>query len=185
MLGEVVKELRRKKQMTLQNLSDASGLSIALLSQLENDQANPTLSTLRKVADALGMSVFALLAQEDVGHGSVKVEKATDRRAFTAPRFNTVFEVISLSYPSNRMQALKVDIDSGMNTCDEPMAHGTWNDEEWAFVLEGEVLLEVGREQHRLQVGDCAHFHPVLPHRFTNIGKTKASVISVISPPSY
>ncbi|MGI6359194.1 MAG: helix-turn-helix domain-containing protein [Bacillota bacterium] len=185
MLGEVVKEMRRKKQMTLQNLSEASGLSIALLSQLENDQANPTLSTLRKVAEALGMSVFALLAQEEIGHGSVKVERNISRRAFTAPRFNTVFEILSLSYSSNRMQALMADIEPGMSTCDEPMAHGTWNDEEWAIVLEGEVQLEVGRERHHMQVGDCAHFHPVLPHRFTNIGRTKASIVSVISPPSY
>ena len=184
MLGEAIKELRKVKQLTLQNLSDITGLSVAFLSQLENDQANPTLSTLRKLGSALGTSVFALLAQGEDGAGFVKVDE-NHRRLFTAPRGDTTFEQLSASMPSNRLQVLRSVMEPGTETCDEPMAHGTWNDEEWTVVLEGEILLEVGREEHHLKAGDCVHFHPVLPHRYRNIGATKAVVIAVVSPPSY
>ena len=186
MLGETIKQLRREKQMTLQNLADTTGLSVPFLSQLENDQANPTLSTLRKVAKALEVSMFALLAQvEQEGGGAVKVERNRPRLSFTPPKGTIVFEMLSVSFPSARMQSLRTDIEPGMSTCDEPMAHGTWNDEEWATVLEGEVLLEVGRDKYHLKAGDCVHFHPVLPHRYTNVGDCITSLVVVMAPPSY
>lgn len=185
LLGETVRRLRREEQMTLQNLADATGLSAAILSQLENDQGNPTLSTLRKIAKALGTSIFALLADVDEAESCVKVERNEAARAFSDPRFNTVFELLSVGYRSNRLQALRAEIEPGMSTCDEPMAHGTWDDEEWTIVLEGEVLLEVGSESHHLRTGDCVHFHPVLAHRYSNIGTCKATVVSVVCPPSF
>lgn len=184
MLGQTIKELRKVRQLTLQNLAEATGLSVAFLSQLENDQANPTLSTLRKVSSALGTSMFALLAQGEDGAGFVKVDDSL-RRRFSAPRGDAVFEQLSVSMASNRLQVLRSALEPGTETCDEPMAHGTWNDEEWTIVLEGEIVLEVGREEHQLTVGDCVHFHPVLPHRYRNTGTTRAVVIAVVSPPSY
>jgi transcriptional regulator with XRE-family HTH domain len=184
MLGETIKELRKAKQLTLQNVADMTGLSVAFLSQVENDQANPTLSTLRKLSAALGTSVFALLAHGEGGDGFVKVDE-TRRKSFTLPRGDAVFEQLSVSMPSNRLQVLRCVLEPGNATCDEPMPHGTWNGEEWAIVLEGEVIFEVGQEQHRLVAGDCVHFHPVLPHRYQNVGTTRAVVVAVVSPPSY
>ena len=184
MLGETIKELRKVKQLTLQNLSDMTGLSVAFLSQLENDQANPTLSTLRKLSAALGTSVFALLAQGEDGEGFVRVDESR-RKSFTAPRGDAVYEQLSVSMTSNRLQVLRCTMEPGTMTCDEPMPHGTWNGEEWAIVLEGEVILEVGQEQHQLATGECVHFHPVLPHRYRNVGDTRAVIIAVVSPPSY
>lgn len=184
MLGETIKELRREKQLTLQNLSDLTGLSVAFLSQLENDQANPTLASLRKVAAALGTSMFALLAQAENGAACIKIDR-DQPRAFSDPRFNVVFELLSTAYHSNKLQALLTNMEPGTSTCDERLGHGTWNDEEWALVLEGEVRLEVGKEEHILKAGDCVHFHPVLPHRYSNVGSTRASLVAVMCPPTY
>lgn len=185
MLGETVRRLRRERQMTLQNLADATGLSAAILSQLENDQGNPTLSTLRKIAKALNTSIFALLADADEAETCVKVERNQAFRAFSDPRFNTTFALLSVGYRSNRLQALRAAIEPGMSTCDEPMAHGTWDDEEWTIVLEGEVLLEVGNERHHLQAGDSVHFHPALAHRYLNTGTSKATLVAIVCPPSF
>jgi len=101
------------------------------------------------------------------------------------PRGVAVFEQLCMSMTSNRLQGLRCVMEPGTGTCDEPMPHGTWNSEEWAIVLEGEVLLEVGQEQHRLVEGDCVHFRPALPHMFQNVGTTRAVVLAVVSPPSY
>ncbi len=185
LLGETVRRLRREQQMTLQNLADATGLSAAILSQLENDQGNPTLLTLRKIAKALDTSIFALLADVDEAESCVKVERKQAARTFSDPRFNTVFELLSVGYRSNRLQSLRADIEPGMSTCDEPMAHGTWDDEEWTIVLDGEVLLEIGNERHELTTGDCVHFHPALAHRYSNTGVCKATLVSVVCPPSF
>ena len=188
MLGETIKQLRRERQMTLQNLADTTGMSVPFLSQLENDQANPTLSTLRKVARGLDASIFALLAQvEQSGGGAVKIERTRPRLSLTLPRMNSglVFEMLTAGFHSTRMQALRVELEPGVSTCDEPMAHGTWNDEEWATVVEGEVVLEVGQDKYHLKVGDCIHFHPVLPHRYTNMGEAVALLVAVMSPPTY
>ena len=183
-LGETVRHLRRTKRLTLQSLSDLTGLSTAFLSQVENDQANPTLSSLRKIAGALGVSIFAILAQGELGTTCTRIPR-DGRRSFAAPGFKTTYELLSGSLPDAKLQSVLTVLEPGMETCDEPMAHGTWEAEEWVMVLEGVVTIEVGSERYELAAGDAAHFRPAVPHKFRNVGREVARLLSVMSPPSF
>ncbi len=184
MLGATIRGLRRRRMLTLQKLSDLTGLSVGFLSQLENNQANPTLSTLRKVSAVLGTSVFALLAHEEASEGFLKI--AVDgRRCFVASRGKATFEQLSGVMENGKLQALRCVLEPGVDTCEEPMPHGTWNDEEWAIVLKGEVFLEIGLERHKLCQDECVHFRPALPHRYCNTGTKRAVILAVMSPPNY
>ncbi|MEW6546048.1 MAG: cupin domain-containing protein [Bacillota bacterium] len=185
MLGDVVRQLRRAKGLTLQQVSELTGLSAAFISQVENNQANPTLSSLRKIASAVGTSVFALLAQGELGEAACVRIPRDHRRSFVAPGFNTTFELASASHPGAKIQAVWVELEPGMETCDEPMCHGPWDAEEWALVIEGEVDLEAGTEGCRLQAGDAVHFRPAVPHKYRNTGKTRARFICIMCPPTF
>lgn len=185
MLGEVLRQLRRQRGLTLQDLSRLSGLSTAFLSQVENDQANPTLSSLRKIAQALGTSIFALLAQGEQGTAVCTIIRKDQRRSFRAPEFNTVFQLASSHVPGLRLQAVWVELDPGTETCDQRVAHGAWEAEEWTWVLEGEVELEVGTETYLLGPEDSVHFRPAVPHKYRNVGEGRARFICVMYPPTF
>ena len=161
-----------------------TGLSTAFLSQVENDQANPTLSSVRKIANALGTSTFALLAQGEPEGASVSV-RADGRRRFVAPGLNGSFGIASATYPDPKVQCVIVDLDPDTDTCEEAMAHGPWEAEEWSFVIQGQVELEVGQEKHSLGPGDSVHFRPAIPHKYCNRGKSRVRLICVMAPPSF
>jgi transcriptional regulator with XRE-family HTH domain len=184
LLGEVIRQIRRSKDLTLQQVAERSGLSTAFLSQVENDQANPTLASVRRIAAALGTSTFALLAQGEAEGASVFIARDR-RRTFVHPGLNGSFSIATATYSEGRMQTVVVDLAPKMATCDEAMAHGLWESEEWAMLVQGEVELEVGSERHVLRPGDAVHFRPAIPHRYVNRGGAPASLICVMSPPSF
>lgn len=180
-----MRQLRRQRGLTLQDLSRLSGLSPAFLSQVENDQANPTLSSLRKIAQSLGTSIFALLAQGELSAPACTVIRRDQRRSFQAPEFTTTFELASWSGPGVRLQVVWVELAPGMGTCDQPIAHGAWEAEEWTWVLEGRVELEVGTESYLLEAEDAVHFRPAVPHKYRNAGNGRARLICAMCPPTF
>jgi transcriptional regulator with XRE-family HTH domain len=78
--GERLKSLRRAKGWTQMQVAVAAGLSLSIVSQLEQqDYDNPTLATMRKLASALGCSLDDL-GREDVGEEAPEVPPAGKRR---------------------------------------------------------------------------------------------------------
>lgn len=55
--GTIIKERRAVLNLTQQDLADYTGLSLRLIKSIEADQGNPTLSTMEKIADILGMEI--------------------------------------------------------------------------------------------------------------------------------
>lgn len=184
MLGEVIRQIRRSKDLTLHQVAERSGLSTAFLSQVENDQANPTLSSVRRLAAALGTSTFALLAQGEAEGASTFIARDR-RRTFMPPGLNGSFSIATATYSEGRLQTVVVELQPNMATCDEAMAHGLWESEEWAMLISGQVELEVGKERHLLSPGDAVHFRPAIPHRYVNRGSCPATLICVMAPPSF
>jgi len=184
LLGEVIRQLRRSKELTLQQVSERTGLSTAFLSQVENDQANPTLSSVRRIATALGTSTFALLAQGEPEGASVCIPRER-RRAYVTPGLNGVFSIATAPYPEGKLQTVVVELEPHMATCEEAMAHGPWDAEEWAMLVEGQAELEVGNERHTLRPGDSVHFRPAIPHKYVNIGNAPVTLVCVMSPPTF
>ena len=60
MLGRKLRSLRQARDLSLKSLAEEAGISIALLSQVERDQVDPSLDTLRKLARALNVPLFSL-----------------------------------------------------------------------------------------------------------------------------
>ena len=71
--------------MTLKDLSEATGLSQAFLSEVENGKANPTIDTLRRLSKGLGVSLFDILSEEE---NFVDIVRARERRVVNSPEYN-------------------------------------------------------------------------------------------------
>jgi len=185
LFGDVIRQLRKAKGLTLQQVADITGLSVAFISQVENEQANPTLSSLRKIAAVLGTSVFALLAQGELREAACTHVSLDRRIKMNAPGWNPTYELISAAYAGTKLQSFYLELEPGQETCSEPTPHGTWESEEWVLVTEGTVELLAGNERQEMTTGESVHFHCAVPHKYRNKGQSRAHLITVMCPPSF
>ena len=63
MLGDQIRSIRKRQEITLKELAEKTGLSIGYISQIERNLTDPSLSTLRKISGALGVPTYLFLGQ--------------------------------------------------------------------------------------------------------------------------
>lgn len=160
-------------------LADKAGVSESFLSQVERGAANPSVASLRRLAEGIGISVGALF--EDRGGGGSLV-RVSERPRLTHPQRK--WEDFLLTPPSStRLQVILSMIEPGEGSGDEPYAHDS--DEECVVVLKGSLEFAVGDERYLLEEGDSLVFESRIPHWNRNPGPSKAEVLWITTPPSY
>ncbi len=178
-VGERLRAIRRLRRCTLRTVAERSGLSESFLSQVERGRSNASIASLRRIADALGVSVADLF--EPTGPPRPRVLRREDRPALT---FGVLGRKLLLTpKPLHHLEVFVGELDPGGSTGTEPYAHG--DSEELFVVLAGTVQLELGGELHELERGDSIDYRSSTPHRISNVGDELAEVMWIISPPSY
>lgn len=167
--------------MSLKELADAAGVSESFVSQIERGVANPSVASLRRLAEALDTSVGALFEGSTSNDAGFLVRKA-DRPKLVHPKRGWEDTLIS-SRLAKRLQIIHSSIEPGGGTGDEPYTHDS--DEECVIVLSGRLEVTVAGEAHLLEQGDSLTFESRLPHSNVNPGPERAEVMWVITPPSY
>jgi transcriptional regulator with XRE-family HTH domain len=175
-VADSLRVLRKDRQMSLDQLASASGVSRAALSQIEGARTNPTLSVLWKIAVGLGVPFHKLLAAESSNKPQVL-------RAGDAPPMRNKDGRMqsSLLSPAGANQALDVYdlkfLPKGLHRS-EPHAAGTT---ETLIVLTGALRVVVGDESHELAPGDSIFFHADVLHHYENRSSRETRCIDIIS----
>lgn len=178
-VGERLRTLRRFRRCTLQTVAARSGLSESFLSQVERGRSNASIASLRRIADALGVTMADLF--EPNGMPRPRVLKRDDRPAL---QFGILGRKSLLTpRPLHHLEVFQGELEVGGSTGEEPYAHG--DSEELFLVLSGTVQLELGGELFELEPGDSIDYRSSTPHRAVNTGQERAEVLWIISPPSY
>lgn len=178
-VGRRLREIRRLRRATLRTVAERSGLSESFLSQVERGRSNASIASLRRIADALRVSVSDLF--EPNGPPQPRVLRRDDRPALS---FGILGRKLLLTpKPLHNLEVFVGELDPGGSTGAEPYSHG--DSEELFVVLNGTVQLELGGELHELEPGDSIDYRSSIPHRISNVGKELAEVMWIISPPSY
>ena len=178
-VGERLRAIRRMRRCTLREVADRSGLSESFLSQVERGISNASIASLRRIADALRVTVADLF--EPTGPPRPRVLRSDDRPALT---FGILGRKLLLTpKPLHQLEVFVGELQPGGSTGAEPYAHG--DSEELFVVLTGTVQLELGGELHELEPGDSIDYRSSTPHRVSNVGEELAEVMWIISPPSY
>jgi len=178
MLGEKIRLKRIEKAMSLKDLAEASGLTSGFISQIERDLAEPSITSLRKVAEALEVAVFHFFIEE---MNENPVVRKHERQPIQFPGSKVSYELLSPDL-NRQMETFLGKLEPGGVTCDEPMAHAG---EEVIFVLEGEMLIRIGNTTYNLSEGDTIYYYANIPHQIENPGKHLLSFISTITPPRF
>jgi len=178
-VGERLRELRRIRRATLRQIADRSGLSERFLSQVERGRSSASIASLRKIAEALGVSMADLF--EPGGVPGPRVLRRDERPALS---FGILGRKLLLTpKPLHHLEVFAGELEVGGSTGEQPYAHG--DSEELFVVISGSVQLELDGELFDLETGDSIDYRSSTPHRVTNTGQELAEVMWIISPPSY
>ncbi|MBB5351713.1 transcriptional regulator with XRE-family HTH domain [Haloferula luteola] len=148
----VIRNLRKQAGLTLQQVSDQSGLSVASLSKLERNQNLIELPTLHRLARVFGLSASDLLSL---------AESATAHRKKVTRYQSGPFNFEKLAFQG--VELFHATARAG-DSLQHPEAHG--DEHEICWVRKGRVHIAFSHEQHTLAAGDALKFDAVLPHTY-------------------
>lgn len=177
-VGPRIRALRDAMGLSLRDLSERSGVSAQMLSQVERGETSPTLAVAAKIAGGLELTLSQLLRLDEGEH--VAVSRAGGRRRNT--RGGHSFEELTPPLPGQRADVSVHVLGPGATTggrTDPPMHEP--GSRETAVALAGTLALVVDGTRYELQEGDSVTFDADLPHHFENDGEEPTRFIAVIA----
>ncbi len=174
-LGRTVLKLRKASNMSLSDLSDQSGVAKSIISQIERNETNPTLSTIWRLAQALDVSIERVLRDSDdepfiekSARGETPLLVSEDGRCRLA--------IIGWIKTVEWLQWYSFSADPGGVLASEPHQPGSI---ECLSVLEGELEVEVGGAIDTAGPGDTLRYRCDRPHVIRNLGRKPAQATMV------
>jgi transcriptional regulator with XRE-family HTH domain len=182
-IGDQIRQLRKAKGLTLQDLASRIGMSIGYVSQLERNRSTLSVASLMRISEALGVTINwffrpnASTAPEERDF----IVRAGNRRRMSYPGLGITDELMSPDL-NGPLEMLFCRLDPGAGSGEEPYSHvGA----EAGFLLSGTLELWIGERCFQLAAGDSFSFKSSEQHRYRNPGAAPTEIVWVITPPSY
>ena len=169
-LGDRVKELRRKKGWTLDELSEACGVSRSMLSQIERNGVNPTVAVALRIAKAFGIALGSLVDAPAVAP-RIEVVRADDRSTHFRSDKDCRIRTLSPLHLEKDVEFYEIRLRTGGALRSAPHYSGT---REILTVHEGSLRVSSGGGTQDLGPGDSAHYPADVSHEIVNTGKREA-----------
>jgi quercetin dioxygenase-like cupin family protein len=179
-IGATIRALRQERGLSLRELSRLTGFSISFLSLVERGRSSLALTSLHKVATALGTNVASFFPA--VGRARDATVPHVSRVSGGAGQLSTgsqrTYRILSGRSFSRVLEPLLVTVEPS-ETIEEPYAHAG---EEFAYILSGELLFVIDGVDHRLGPGDSIHFKSTVPHSIHNDTDVPVEAVWVLTP---
>jgi len=173
-IGLKVFSLRKRMGLSLQQLGERSDVSAAAIHKIEQGGMVPTITTLLKIAGALGRPV-SYFVEEDIGRDDVAVltPPDEDRPVYTSHKGITLNSVTG-PYGRFLLAGARATVAPGANSGRKPMQHPG---EELVHVIEGLLEFTVTGQLYQVGIGSTLHFRGDQPHTWRNPGTTEARAV--------
>ena len=181
-IGKRMRDLRKAKGLTLKQLAAETGLSVGYLSQLERQDADPSITALNVIGKALGVGINWFFPDpEELNNPEASIVVRADKRR--SLRFSSGLrdELLSPSL-AGKLELILTTFEPGASSGDELYSHAG---EEAGYITEGQLELTIDDQVILLDPGDAFHFESSKPHRYHNPGKIKTVLVWVMTPPHY
>ncbi len=181
-IGGKIRELREKQHYTLQDLSAKTGLSKALLSQIENNRVIPPIATLLRLAKALNVSL-SYFFQDEVRGESIYITRVNerirvDRRSHHREgEVDYVYEALETKKHDKHMEPFYVEFPP-LET--HEMVFTSHDGEEFVYVMEGTLEFRTADRVEQLNPGDCVYFDSSQSHSFRSLSEKPAKAIVMV-----
>lgn len=177
-LGERVRALRRERGLPQRQLAEKAELTPSLVSQIESGRLTPSLNTLRRLADALGVAVGALFDGQPAG--SVVITRRKDCPVVSFDGSSERWTVLGAGLFQGKIRGVISTLPGksrGVATDKVVIKPGQMK---LFYVLDGKVALHYNGERHALETGDSALLDGGAPHGWENLGNRQARALWVI-----
>lgn len=175
-IGKKIQAYRQATQTTIRDLAEKTGLSTAIISQLERNIGNPSLSVLTAIADAIGMKVAELLAEElDVN--SLVLRKKDRQQTYNPDDKYMFFNMLTPGSMNADISMILVHCEPHSETYGgEFHAHTT---EEVVYVLSGNTNIVFESTQFKIFEGDTVRIPPNYKHRYINDSDSAVELLTI------
>lgn len=158
-VGERIRLLRTSQNRTLQEVADSCGLSKSMISKIENDKTVPSVATLVKIAQTLGTNISQLLENNGWDKTIVTTRKEAEGKLIKTEKGYMIFPYAS-EFHEKKMQPFLFVAYKG-----EVIPHRLSHEgEEFVFVVEGSMKMQVGETEYILKTGDSLYFNAMQKH---------------------
>lgn len=179
-LGIRLQEVRNKKGLSQRELAKRVGVTNSTISLIEQNKVSPSISSLKKVLDGIPISLADFF--------TVDLDKNNDSPFYSKDELldvgngNIHYFLIGQNKPQRQMCILREVMPPGSDTGKEMLHH---EGEEGGVIIQGEIELTVDNQIRVLGPGDAYYFESKTPHRFRNVGKTEAIIVSANTPATF
>jgi transcriptional regulator with XRE-family HTH domain len=174
-LGGVMRRLREDRGLTLRAVAERSGFSASFLSQVENDQASPSISSMERIAAALGVTLgeFFQTAERE---NPATIVRASARHTLYSQWSRARLESLAGGDLNGRLQPVLVTMKPGGSSGKRPYPAPF---EEFALVLSGSVVLTTDDSEQVLCVGDAVTIRAGALRRWHNPTQEPTQIVVV------
>ncbi|CAH2030408.1 helix-turn-helix domain-containing protein [Trichlorobacter ammonificans] len=182
-IGEKIRAQRQLRRLTLQELSDLTGLSKPLLSQIENEQVVPPLATLLKISRGLKVDIHFFF-EDETNRQKLVVTRGEElrpdlqRQAVNAAVRPYTYHSLAQGMRHKNMEPFLVEVEN--TTWDDKLFFRHDGEEEFLYVADGAINFHYGSEVYHLKAGDSAYYDSSQPHGLVAVGETKARIVAVL-----
>jgi transcriptional regulator with XRE-family HTH domain/KaiC/GvpD/RAD55 family RecA-like ATPase len=182
-LGDKIRTLRKKAGMTQKELAERVGLTPSFISQVEKSLISPSLDSLLKLSEKLNTQPVYFLTEGESGPLQKMVIKPAERQDVRLPALKGLdikLQLLVSDVLNRRMEPYLLTMKEGAAIDGHFYGH---KGDEFAYVIEGELEVEIQDEKQILRQGDSLYIGSTFPSKWSNIGKGEAILLWVLSPP--
>ncbi len=179
-LGKTIQRLRAAGNLSLGDLSEMSGVAKSMISQIEKNESNPTIGTLSRLSQALGISVETVLSGPEGSENLV--EHATQQDIPLIKSEDGLCELRIIGWIETVQWVQWYDFKAAIGGRLESSAHPAGSVENLS-ILQGQVKVTVGDESWTAKAGETLRYRADQDHTLENIGKTAlhASMVNILA----
>ncbi len=175
-IGDKIKELRLQCGFTQEELANRCELTKGYISQLENDLTSPSIATLIDILFALGTTLKDFFSEQEeakiVFTENDFIEKRTEQ---------SLANWLVPNAQKNMMEPMLIKLNPNSKT-EEDVPH---EGEEFGYVLEGEIVVCLGKKRHKCKKGESFYFTSDKSHYVINTSKSVSKFLWISTPPTF
>jgi|LGOV01.1.fsa_nt_gb transcriptional regulator with XRE-family HTH domain len=174
-VNKKIREIRKNKKITLKEMSKLTGLSVSFISQVERGESSLTVTSLKKIADALAISMQELFEVDD---NDMYIRNKDNQILWNLENSFTSHIRLSGKFENRKLEAIILKLEP--NSVDmTPFSH---EGEEFYYVLKGKALFIIEDKEFLVNQGETIHYPSTVSHTVKNPFDEELEVLSVVTP---
>lgn len=177
-IGPKIRKLRKSKKLNITDLSNMSGLSTGLISQVERDKVIPSITAMLKIVDALDVTMGYFFDEEkDIS----ALTRKNKRRTIVTNDKSRIYELLAPTY-NREIEFVLITLNGCTHKVEDVISH---DGEECGYVIKGSMVITIEDKKYVLHEGDSIYFDSSKSHVYESYDDNECISIWAMTPPSW